>query len=160
MTNDAGGGDPGDVFDLERFVVAQQGTYEAACRELRAGRKSGHWIWFIFPQMRGLGRSGMAWDFGIASLEEAKAYLAHPLLGPRLEEVTRLVLAHDGTPIRHIFGTPDDLKFRSSMTLFAAAGGDGTDIRSLYQDAIDRMCDCSADQLTLDLLATEGADGA
>lgn len=145
MTKQPHGNDP---FDLDRFVEAQQRTFEQACEELRAGRKRSHWIWYIFPQMRGLGRSGTAWDFGISSLEEARAYLAHPILGSRLAEVTRLVLGHESKPISAIFGSPDDMKFRSSMTLFAVAAGPD----SIFAEALDRMCGGERDALTLGLL--------
>lgn len=136
------------LFDLDRFVSAQAGIHERACEELRAGRKATHSMWFVFPQMRGLGRSGVAWDFGISSIEEARAYLAHPVLGPRLEEVTRLVLDHTGAPLRQLFGTPDDLKFRSSMTLFAVAAGP----RSVYAEAIEKLCGGVPDRRTLEML--------
>jgi uncharacterized protein (DUF1810 family) len=109
-----------DPYNLQRFVTAQQGDYAQACAELRAGRKQSHWIWFIFPQMRGLGSSQMADYYGIASRQEAEAYLAHPLLGARLRECTRLVLDVEGRSIDEILGYPDNLKFRSSMTLFDA----------------------------------------
>lgn len=142
MTDDASRDDP---FGLQRFVKAQDGVFERVCQELRAGRKSSHWIWFIFPQMRGLGRSARAWDFGISSIEEAKAYLAHPVLAARLEETTRLVLAHAGRPLRELFGTPDDLKFRSSMTLFAQAAGPS----SIFAEALERFCGGKPDPTTL-----------
>lgn len=108
-------------FDLERFVAAQNemgGLYAQALSEIKAGRKRLHWIWFIFPQMRGLGHSRKSEFYGIASLAEAEAYLAHPVLGPRLCEITQALLAHVGTDPRAIFGSPDDLKVRSCMTLF------------------------------------------
>jgi uncharacterized protein (DUF1810 family) len=137
-----------DRHNLNRFLSAQEGVHERACRELGSGRKATHWMWFVFPQMRGLGRSGAAWDFGISSIEEARAYLAHPVLGARLEEVTKLALGHAGAPLRQLFGTPDDLKFRSSMTLFAqAAGAD-----SVYAEALRRLCSGAPDQRTLELL--------
>ena len=105
--------------DLERFVEAQNDVYETVRRELRAGRKATHWIWFVFPQLRGLGRSATATYYGIGTAAEAVAYLEHPLLGARLLECVELVLAVDGRSAHAIFGSPDDLKFRSSMTLFA-----------------------------------------
>lgn len=110
--------------DLQRFVQAQERVYESVLRELRAGYKASHWMWFVFPQIEGLGRSDMAIHFAIVSLEEAKAYLAHPILGPRLRECTALVNAVVGKTAREVFGHPDDLKFRSSMTLFALAAPD------------------------------------
>ena len=108
---------------LARFVEAQSGVYETALDELRDGEKRTHWMWFVLPQLRGLGRSEMAWRYGIADLDEARAYLRHPLLGPRLGECARAMLAHAGTPLVAILGFPDDLKFVSCMTLFDAAGG-------------------------------------
>lgn len=112
-----------DPFHLERFVEAQDGVYERVCEELRQGEKRSHWMWFIFPQIRGLGRSPMAERFAIGSLDEARAYLGHPVLGARLRECTGLVNAVEGKPAGEIFGFPDDLKFHSSMTLFGRAGG-------------------------------------
>ena len=110
-----------DPFRLQRFVDAQHGVYDTACAELRAGRKRSHWMWFIFPQIEGLGYSAMAQRYGISSLDEAKAYLRHPLLGARLRECSRIVADLEGYSVEEIFGAPDDMKFRSSMTLFAAA---------------------------------------
>lgn len=110
-----------DRFRLQRFVDAQQPVYETVLDELRAGRKRSHWMWFIFPQIAGLGRSHMARRFALASLEEAAAYLAHPLLGPRLRECAMLVAGTQSRSITDILGVPDDMKFRSSMTLFAQA---------------------------------------
>jgi len=114
---------PEDRFALGRFVVAQETVYPRALGELRAGRKLSHWMWFIFPQLAGLGRSAMAERFAISGREEAQAYLAHPVLGPRLRRSTDAVLALCDRSAHDIFGSPDDLKFRSSMTLFAEAGG-------------------------------------
>ncbi len=110
-----------DPFDLQRFVDAQRAVYDRVRDELAAGRKRSHWMWFIFPQIEGLGSSLMSRRYAIASREEAAAYLMHPLLGPRLRESTRLVTGIDGRNIHEIFGSPDDLKFQSSMTLFAQA---------------------------------------
>src|SRR5579864_953075 len=108
-----------DLHNLQRFVDAQDPVYEQVCRELRSGQKRGHWMWFIFPQLRGLGHSEMATVFGIGSREEAEAYLKHSVLGPRLRECTRLVNLVEGRAISQILGYPDNLKFRSAMTLFA-----------------------------------------
>ena len=108
-----------DPFDLQRFVNVQNPVYQQVCAELRNGRKQGHWMWFIFPQLRGLGHSQMAAAFGIASRDEAEAYLSHPVLGTRLRECTQLVNLVEGRSITEILGYPDDVKFRSSMTLFA-----------------------------------------
>ena len=113
-----------DRFHLERFVDAQARPYEQVRRELQAGRKESHWIWFIFPQIKGLGESAMSIRFAIASLDEAKAYLAHPVLGPRLRECATLALNIEGRTSRDIFGSIDQMKFRSSMTLFARAAPD------------------------------------
>jgi uncharacterized protein (DUF1810 family) len=110
-----------DPFDLERFVQAQEDVMSAVKRELRAGHKQTHWMWFVFPKLRALGRSSTAQRYGIASLTEARTYLAHPVLGQRLIECTELVQSVERRTIHEIFGSPDDLKFRSSMTLFAAA---------------------------------------
>lgn len=113
-----------DPFNLQRFVDAQSLVYETVLRELRAGRKTTHWIWFIFPQAKGLGRSPMSERYAISSLDEARAYLAHPVLGPRLKECTALVLSHENVPLEDILGELDAKKFRSSMALFAEAGFD------------------------------------
>jgi uncharacterized protein (DUF1810 family) len=110
-----------DAFDLDRFVRAQDPVLDQVRRELGEGRKRSHWMWFVFPQLRGLGRSATAQRYGIGSLDEARAYLAHPVLGPRLVECTGLVNRVEGRSAYEIFGSPDDLKFRSSMTLFASA---------------------------------------
>jgi uncharacterized protein (DUF1810 family) len=110
-----------DPFDPERFVSAQQAVIEQVRAELRAGRKRSHWMWFVFPQLRGLGHSATAQHYGIASIEEAKAYLAHPVLGPRLRECCELMLQVPGESALEILGSPDDLKFRSCLTLFGVA---------------------------------------
>ena len=110
-----------DPYDLERFVRAQERLYSQVLNELRAGTKRSHWMWFIFPQLRGLGSSPTAVTYAIASLAEARAYLAHPLLGARLRECTQRLLALQGRTAHEVFGYPDDLKFRSCMTLFAHA---------------------------------------
>ena len=106
-----------DPYDLQRFVDAQQGVYSQVLSELRAGRKRSHWIWFIFPQIAGFGSSPISQHYAITSLAEARAYLAHPVLGPRLRECTQLLVELADEPIEEILGYPDDLKFRSSMTL-------------------------------------------
>lgn len=137
-----------DPFHLERFVQAQRGTYEEACAELRAGRKTGHWIWFIFPQIAGLGMSSMSRRYAIGSLREAKAYLAHPLLGARLREISNIVLHIEGSTAAQIFGWPDDMKLRSSMTLFAAA----SDKSSEFAAVIEKYFEGKPDERTLKLL--------
>lgn len=136
-----------DPYDLERFVEAQRGTYEQACAELRRGRKTGHWIWFIFPQMAGLGMSAMSERYGIGSLAEAQAYLAHRVLGPRLRETSEIVLGIEGRTVEEIFGWPDDMKLRSSMTLFAMASGD----ERVFADVLTKYFDGVRDQRTLEM---------
>ena len=137
-----------DPYDLQRFVDAQDGVFEQACDELREGHKSSHWMWFVFPQLRDLGRSAMAIKFGIASREEARAYLAHPLLGPRLKECTQLATRIDGRSAHEVFGSPDDLKFRSCMTLFQCAAPDD----AIFGDALQKYFAGVADARTLELL--------
>src|SRR3954447_24069050 len=119
-----------DPFDLNRFVIAQAPVFAAALDELKAGRKRSHWMWFIFPQLRGLGHSSMAQFYGIASLDEGRAYLAHPLLGSRLILCTEAMLEIEGRSLNEILGSPDDMKFCSSMTLFSlVADSDGSPFR-------------------------------
>jgi uncharacterized protein (DUF1810 family) len=134
-----------DQFNLQRFVDAQQPVFEAARAELRAGRKRTHWMWFIFPQIEGLGHSDMARRFAIASLDEAKAYLAHPILGARLRECSRLVADLDGRAVDAIFPYPDDMKFQSSMTLFARAAPD----EAVFGDCLRKYFDGVPDAATL-----------
>jgi uncharacterized protein (DUF1810 family) len=138
-----------DPFDLQRFVTAQEPVFTAAVEELRTGRKRSHWMWFVFPQLRGLGSSSTAQLYGIGSLDEARSYLAHAILGPRLCHCTEVVLGIQSRSLNAIFGSPDDLKFCSSMTLFAIAAGDPA---SLFHQAIDRFCDGRLDQRTSALL--------
>jgi uncharacterized protein (DUF1810 family) len=138
-----------DPFDLQRFVSAQDPVFDVVLAELAEGRKRTHWMWFVFPQLRGLGRSSTATFYGIASLDEAIAYLAHPLLGPRLQACVDLVLAQEGRTLHEIFGSPDDAKFCSCMTLFAVASGEG---ESIYRSAVRRHCDGQLDDATLRLL--------
>ena len=131
-----------DPYDLQRFVTAQQAVYHHVQAELRAGRKSTHWMWFVFPQIEGLGHSPTARFYAIRSLDEAKAYLEHAVLGVRLRECTRIVNSIEGRTAGGIFGYPDDLKFRSSMTLFAHAAADNAEfveaLRKYYGGAFDR----------------------
>ncbi len=134
-----------DPFDLQRFVDAQNPVYEEVCSELRAGQKKTHWMWFVFPQIEGLGSSPLARKFAISSLAEAAAYVAHPILGPRLAECTGLVNLVEGRPIEQIFGYPDDLKFRSSMTLFARAAPDN----GVFIDALKKYFSGQFDPATL-----------
>ncbi|WP_286192247.1 DUF1810 domain-containing protein [Roseomonas genomospecies 6] len=142
-----------DPFDLQRFVNAQEPVFATVLEELQAGRKRSHWMWFVFPQLRGLGRSATAQFYGIASLDEARAYLAHPTLGLRLEKATRAVLAIQGRTLHTIFGSPDDMKFHSSMTLFALAAEETT---TLYREALARHFDGQMDEATPTLLAPTG----
>lgn len=135
-------------YDLQRFVDAQAGVYEEVSAELRAGRKRSHWMWFIFPQIAGLGRSEMARRYAISSLAEAKAYLAHPVLGSRLRECTEWVNAVHGRSIDGIFGYPDDMKFRSSMTLFARAADDN----AVFEEALRKYFGGEPDHSTLERL--------
>ena len=139
-----------DPFDLERFVDAQSPVYPRVLAELRRGRKQSHWMWFIFPQLAGLGHSAMAQRFAIDSTEEARAYLAHGLLGPRLRECTALVNGVEGRTISEILGSPDDLKFCSSMTLFAAVSGE-----TEFSSAIAKYYGGTRDRRTLDLLQSQ-----
>ena len=134
-----------DPFNLERFVSAQAAVYPQVLVELRAGEKRGHWIWFIFPQMKGLGHSSQSEFYGIGSLEEAMAYLRHPVLGPRLTECARLVNLVENRPIQRILGYPDDLKFCSSMTLFARAAADA----AVFNEALKKYFGGEGDPLTL-----------
>jgi uncharacterized protein (DUF1810 family) len=138
------------VSDLDRFVDAQDGggTYAAALAELRAGHKRGHWMWFVFPQLAGLGRSPTAQHFAVRDLDEAAAYLAHPVLGPRLRESARALLALGGTDPVAVLGQVDALKLRSSMTLFAAAEPD----EPLWREVVERYYGGEADGATLRLL--------
>jgi uncharacterized protein (DUF1810 family) len=138
-----------DPFDLKRFVDAQARVYDHVVDELRGGRKRSHWMWFIFPQLRGLGGSPTAVHYGISSLEEARAYLRHELLGPRLHECARLVNQVQDRSVGEIFGSPDDLKLCSSMTLFARATDDNQD----FVELLDKYYDGRHDQLTLQRLA-------
>ncbi len=137
-----------DSFALERFVAAQAGVIDRVLDELRAGRKQSHWMWFIFPQLAGLGRSPTAAHYAIASLDEARTYLAHPVLGARLRACTQLVLDVADKSAHAIFGSPDDLKFRSSMTLFAAAAP----AEKLFADALEKYFAGRPDNAKVDRL--------
>ncbi len=133
---------------LQRFVDAQNPVFEQVCVELRQGRKQTHWMWFIFPQIKGLGTSQMATKFAISSRQEAEAYLKHSVLGPRLRECTRLVNQVEGRSINQIFGYPDDLKFRSSMTLFASTSCEN----AIFKDALQKYFGGEPDRSTLERL--------
>jgi uncharacterized protein (DUF1810 family) len=137
-----------DPYRLSRFIEAQEPVYETVLSELEYGRKESHWMWFIFPQIAGLGHSPTTLRFAISSLDEARAYLAHPLLGSRLIQCTRTINALRNRTAHQIFGSPDDMKLRSSMTLFRQAADDPEP----FKTAIDRYFDGVSDPLTLDIL--------
>lgn len=139
-----------DPHDLQRFVLAQAPVQAQVLAELRAGAKASHWMWFVFPQLRGLGSSPMAQRYGLADAAEAAAYAAHPLLGARLRECTALMLAVEGRSARQVLGTPDDLKFHSCMTLFARVVAD----EPCFDAALRKYFDGRADERTLALLGS------
>jgi len=136
---------PTDPFNLERFVHAQDRVYQRVLSELRAGQKMSHWMWFIFPQVRGLGRSPISMEYAISSRDEARAYLQHPLLGPRLKECTQLLLQVEDRSALEIFGEPDDVKFRSSMTLFTNVSSED----DIFERALKKYFGGVPDRLTL-----------
>jgi uncharacterized protein (DUF1810 family) len=138
-----------DRFNLQRFIDAQARVYEEVRRELRAGRKESHWMWFVFPQIMGLGQSPMSVRFAISSLEEARAYLADPVLGPRLKECAKLALDVEGRTARQIFGPIDEMKFRSSMTLFMTAAPD----EPLFSRCLEKYFGGMPDPATLEKLS-------
>ena len=138
-----------DQFNLARFTEAQAPVYDTVVAELRAARKRTHWMWFIFPQLAGLGRSATAQRYAIVSLDEARAYLAHPVLGPRLRECAALVAAAEGSSAHQIFDDPDDMKLHSSLTLFVhAAPGE-----AVFRQCLDKYFHGAPDPSTLSLLA-------
>jgi uncharacterized protein (DUF1810 family) len=138
-----------DRFNLQRFVEAQARVQAQVCAELRAGRKQTHWMWFVFPQIRGLGSSEMAARYAISGREEARAYLDHPVLGPRLQECAGIVVDLEGKTVEEIFGYPDDLKFHSSMTLFAEVEGPS---ERVFHKALKKYFGGKTDRRTLELL--------
>ena len=138
-----------DLHDLQRFVLAQEPVYPQVCAELAAGAKTSHWMWFVFPQLKALGRSATAQHFGIASRAEAQAYWRHPVLGPRLKACSELVVAIEGKTALQIFRSPDDLKFRSSMTLFAPVAPE----EPVFNRALAKYFGGEGDARTLELLA-------
>jgi uncharacterized protein (DUF1810 family) len=144
---------PDHPFDLGRFTKAQEDIYERALAELRAGRKRSHWMWYVFPQFDGLGFSSTTKWYSIKSLEEARQYLSHPVLGPRLEECVGAILAVDGRSAAEIFGSPDDMKLQSSLTLFACVSGPG----SPFVLALDKYFHGQKDTRTLELLDKSGS---
>jgi uncharacterized protein (DUF1810 family) len=137
-----------DLFNLERFVAAQKSVYSTVIEELESGTKISHWMWFIFPQVEGLGKTETAKYYAIKSLDEAKSYVAHPLLGKRLQECIELVLDIDGKSANAVFGYPDNLKFKSSMTLFLVAAPH----IDLFQRAINKYYDGQRDRVTIQIL--------
>jgi uncharacterized protein (DUF1810 family) len=137
-----------DPYNLERFVAAQAPVFSRVLSEVKAGVKMGHWMWFIFPQIRGLGRSPVSIEYALSSREEADAYLRHMTLGPRLKECTQLVLLVEGRSVEDIFGSPDDMKFRSSMTLFAQVSSQD----NIFERALQKYFAGVPDHLTLDRL--------
>jgi len=137
-----------DAFDLQRFVEAQARDYDSAVRELKSGRKRSHWIWYIFPQIAGLGSSAMSQKYAISSCDEARAYAEHSVLSPRLRECTQLVLDVQGRTAEQIFPYPDDLKFRSCMTLFERCAADP----AIFRAALDKYFGGKPDPLTLEIL--------
>ena len=151
-----GGSLTNDAHDLARFVEAQRGSYERALAEITSGRKGSHWMWYVFPQLAGLGVSATSRQYAIASLAEAEAYLRHELLGPRLVACANAALAVEGGSAREIFGSPDDLKLRSSATLFAQVSAAG----SVFHRLLDKYFGGEPDQATLRLIAASGASSA
>lgn len=147
-------GDAGDPYDLDRFVQAQTGDYAQALAEITSGRKRSHWMWYIFPQVDGLGRSAIATRYAITSVAEATAYLRHPVLGPRLRECAEAALGVEGRSAHEIFGSPDDMKLRSCATLFACVSPEG----SVFHRVLDQYFQGTPDRKTLGLLgiASEG----
>jgi uncharacterized protein (DUF1810 family) len=147
-------GDTGDPYDLNRFVQAQKLDYDEALLEIKRGRKTSHWMWYIFPQVDGLGSSPTSRFYSIKNLAEAAAYLAHPILGPRLAECAEAVLAVEGRSATEIFGSPDDLKLRSCATLFARVSPPG----SVFQRVLDKVFQGQPDRKTLALLGMARED--
>ena len=145
----------GDLYDLQRFVEAQSRTYESALSELRAGQKRGHWMWYVFPQLKGLGVSPTSRKYAISSSEEASAYWKHAVLGPRLQVSTQAVIDLEGSDAYQIFCSPDNLKFHSCMALFARRVPDD----SVFNNALDKYFDGRPDHRTLKILGASAADG-
>lgn len=137
-----------DEYNLSRFIAAQQDTYKTAIAEIKSGQKRTHWMWFIFPQLKGLGHSSMASHYGVSGCDEARAYLAHELLGPRLIEVNQAMLLHHGRKAVDILGTPDHLKLRSSATLFSL----GSEKPSVFDEVIECFCGGRFDARTVELV--------
>lgn len=140
--------DQEDPYDLNRFIEAQDTNYDDAIAEIRAGRKRSHWMWYVFPQLTGLGQSAMSYRYGIRGEEEARAYLSHPVLGRRLHDCAEAILAVQARSAREILGTPDDLKLKSSATLFARVSSPG----SIFEQILDRYYSSERDAKTIELL--------
>ncbi len=151
MTKNEKTPDAADSFDLQRFISAQEGVYDRALAELRGGQKRSHWMWFIFPQIDGLGFSSTTRFYSIKSLEEARQYLAHPVLGARLVESTEAVLAVQGRSAGEIFGSPDDMKMQSSMTLFELVSEPG----SVFGRVLDKYYQGKRDSMTLQIVGKD-----
>jgi uncharacterized protein (DUF1810 family) len=145
-------GETGDPHDLNRFLAAQQGCYARALAEIKRGRKTSHWMWYVFPQFLGLGQSATSRQYAIRSAAEATAYLEHPILGPRLRECCEVALAVEGRSAHQIFGSPDDLKLHSCVTLFARVSAEG----SVFQQLLVKYFDGTTDENTLRLMAAAG----
>ena len=137
------------MYDLSRFLEAQKNSYDTALREIKAGRKRSHWMWYIFPQIRGLGYSAMANHYAIRDLDEAREYVQHPVLGPRLIEISEALLALDGSDPRRVMGPPDDLKLRSCMTLFQCAAPD----QPVFGKVLEKFYGGRPDERTLEILS-------
>ena len=150
MTKGSNAADQGDPYDLNRFISAQEGVYDRALAELRGGSKRTHWMWFIFPQIDGLGHSPTTRLYSIKSLEEARRYLGHPVLGARLVECAEAVLVVQGLSAEDIFGHPDDWKLQSSMTLFALVAGPG----SVFERVLDKYYQGKRDARTLQIVGS------
>ena len=136
------------TYDLSRFIKAQQGSYQTALAEIKRGRKTSHWMWYVFPQIAGLGMSPTAQYYAVQNLEEAREYLDDPVLGPRLAEISRALLALDTGDADYVFGWPDNMKLRSSMTLFSLVSRDDT----VFQDVLDKYYGDEPDELTLSIV--------
>lgn len=143
-----------DRFDLKRFLDAQEGIYPRALSEIKGGRKRSHWMWFVFPQIAGLGRSEMNVRYAIKNVDEARAYLEHPVLGERLREISRAVMEVEGKTAYQIFGSPDDMKLRSSMTLFERAAEPG----SVFAEVLEKYFDGERDERTIGILEKGSAN--
>jgi uncharacterized protein (DUF1810 family) len=140
-----------DPYDLQRFVQAQQGEFDRALAEIQSGRKRSHWMWYILPQLDGLGFSATSKRYAIRDLAEAEAYLRHPVLGPRLIQISEALLALEGKSAHDVFGSPDDMKLRSCATLFARVSPPG----SVFERLLERYFDGRADEATLRLIGTQ-----